>query len=295
MVGSNLVKNLSNSNSVSEIIGSNRKDTNLFSLDETTKTIRDVNPDLIINAAAKVGGILANNTFRTEFILENLKININILEALINFPSTKLINLGSSCIYPLNSSIPTSEESLMGGKLEPTNSPYAMAKIAAIEMGNALKSQYGHKIINLMPTNLYGPNDNFDLNSSHVIPGLIVKFYDAIKNGSENIEIWGTGEPKREFLYVDDLSNAVDFLLEKDWEDDLLNIGSGEEISIKELSYLLKEITKFDGDIIFDTTKPDGNPRKLLDSGKINSLGWKSSTSLPSGLQKTFEWYENNY
>jgi len=176
LVGSNLVKNLSNSHSVSEIIGSNRKDTNLFSLDETTRTIKDVNPDLIVNAAARVGGILANNTFRTEFILENLKININILEALINFPETKLINLGSSCIYPLNASIPTSEESLMNGKLEPTNSPYAMAKIAAIEMGNALKSQYGHKIINLMPTNLYGPNDNFDLNSSHVIPGLIVKF-----------------------------------------------------------------------------------------------------------------------
>ena len=199
-MGSNLVKNLSNSNSVSEIIGSNRKDTNLFSLDETTKTIKDVNPDLIINAAAKVGGILANNTFRTEFILENLKININILEALINFPSIKLINLGSSCIYPLNASIPTAEESLMN-ELEPTNSPYAMAKIA-IEMGNALKSQYGHKIINLMPTNLYGPNDNFDLNSSHVIPGLVVKFYNAIKNGSENIEIWGTGEPKKFYMLM---------------------------------------------------------------------------------------------
>jgi GDP-L-fucose synthase len=295
LVGSNLVKNLSNSHFVSEIIGSNRKDTNLFSLDETLRTIKDVNPDLIVNAAAKVGGILANNTFRTEFILENLKININILEALINFPSTKLINLGSSCIYPLNAPIPTSEKSLMDGKLEPTNSPYSMAKIAAIEMGNALKSQYGHKIINLMPTNLYGPNDNFDLNSSHVIPGLIVKFHNAIKNGNENIEIWGTGKPKREFLYVDDLSSAVEFLLEKEWEDDLLNVGSGEEISIKELSYLLKEITMFDGDIIFDTTKPDGNPRKLLDSGKINSLGWKSSTSLSSGLQKTFEWYKNNY
>tara|TARA_B100001996_G_C18633219_1_gene582606 strand:+ start:454 stop:1107 length:654 start_codon:yes stop_codon:yes gene_type:complete len=216
------------------------------------------------------------------------------LESIIEYPSIKLINLGSSCIYPLNASIPTKEESFMNGKLEPTNSPYAMAKIAAIEMGNALGTQYGHKIINLMPTNLYGPNDNFDLKNSHVIPGLIMKFHSAVENKKEVIDIWGTGEPKREFLYVDDLSSAIEFLLDKEWEYELLNVGSGDEISIKELAYLIKEITGFEGEVNFDKSKPDGNPRKLLDSNKINSLGWKSATSLDSGLKMTYDWYKNN-
>ncbi len=216
------------------------------------------------------------------------------MESIIEYPSIKLINLGSSCIYPLNASIPTKEESFMNGKLEPTNSPYAMAKIAAIEMGNALGTQYGHKIINLMPTNLYGPNDNFDLKNSHVIPGLIMKFHSAVENKKEVIDIWGTGEPKREFLYVDDLSSAIEFLLDKEWEYELLNVGSGDEISIKELAYLIKEITGFEGEVNFDKSKPDGNPRKLLDSNKINSLGWKSATSLDSGLKMTYDWYKNN-
>ena len=272
-MGSNLVKILSQSKIVSEVVPSSRKDTDLFSLDQTSQTINEVKPDLIINAAAKVGGILANNTYRTEFILDNLKININILESLIKLPKIKLINLGSSCIYPLNASIPTSEESLMSGQLEPTNSPYSMAKIASIEMGNALKNQYGHEIINLMPTNLYGPYDNFDSNSSHVIPGLIMKFHNALMNKKESVEIWGTGTPKREFLYVDDLASAIEFLLDKDWKYELLNIGSGDEISIKDLAHLIKEVTEFKGEIIFDKSKPDGNPRKLLDSRKINNLG----------------------
>tara|TARA_B100000945_G_scaffold319009_1_gene325197 strand:- start:17741 stop:18496 length:756 start_codon:yes stop_codon:yes gene_type:complete len=249
---------------------------------------------LIINAAAKVGGILANNTYRTEFILDNLKININILESIIPYPEIKLINLGSSCIYPLSASIPTNEESLMNGKLEPTNSPYAMAKIASIEMGNALKIQHGHKIINLMPTNLYGPHDKFDLKNSHVIPGLIMKFHEALINKNKTIQIWGTGEPKREFLYVDDLAGAIEFLLDRDWEYELLNIGSGEEISIKDLAYLIKEITGFTGEVEFDTSKPDGNPRKLLSSEKINSLGWKSQISLGTGIKLTYDWYKEN-
>jgi GDP-L-fucose synthase len=285
---------LSKSNFVSKVISSTRKDTNLFSLTETSKKIEHEKPDIIINAAAKVGGIMANNTFRTEFILENLKINLNVLESIINYPNIKLINLGSSCIYPLDASNPIVEESFMSGKLEPTNSPYAMAKLTAIEMGNALKIQHGHKIINLMPTNLYGPNDNFDLNNSHVIPGLISRFYNAVSTKSSEISIWGTGAPLREFLYVEDFANAIEFLLEKEWEHELLNIGSGEEVSIKQLAYLLKEISGFKGDIIFDPSKPDGNPKKLLNLDKINSLGWKSSTPLEVGLKKTYQWYLDN-
>mgnify|MGYP001261725545 CR=1 FL=1 len=276
------------------MIPSSKDDTDLFDLNQTRETILETSPDLIINAAAKVGGILANNTYRAEFILDNLKININILEAIIDNPQIKLINLGSSCIYPLNASIPTKEESFMTGKLEPTNSPYAMAKIASIEMGNALKMQYGHKIINLMPTNLYGPNDKFDLNNSHVIPGLIRKFHEAKINNSNTIQIWGTGKPKREFLHVEDLASAIEFLLNKEWSFELLNIGSGEEISIEDLSILIKKITNFNGEIEFDVSKPDGNPRKLLDSEKINSLGWNSKISLEEGIESTYGWYINN-
>ncbi len=276
------------------MIPSSKDDTDLFDLNQTRETILETSPDLIINAAAKVGGILANNTYRAEFILDNLKININILEAIIDNPQIKLINLGSSCIYPLNASIPTKEESFMTGKLEPTNSPYAMAKIASIEMGNALKMQYGHKIINLMPTNLYGPNDKFDLNNSHVIPGLIRKFHEAKINNSNTIQIWGTGKPKREFLHVEDLASAIEFLLNKEWSFELLNIGSGEEISIEDLSILIKKITNFNGEIEFDVSKPDGNPRKLLDSEKINSLGWNSKISLEEGIESTYSWYINN-
>lgn len=285
---------LSNSKLVSEVIESSRNDTNLFSFEETFNKIKSTKPDLIINAAAKVGGILANNTFRTEFILENLKININVLESIIKFPEIKLINLGSSCIYPLDAINPIAEESFMSGKLEPTNSPYAMAKLTAIEMGNALKIQYGHKIINLMPTNLYGPNDNFDLNNSHVIPGLISKFYNAVSNNQPEIHIWGTGTPLREFLYVEDFASAIEFLLDKEWKYDLLNVGSGEEVTIKNLAYLIKDISGFEGDIIFDPSKPDGNPKKLLDLNKMNSLGWKSSTPLNEGLSQTYNWYLNN-
>ncbi len=276
------------------MIPSSKDDTDLFDLNQTRETILETSPDLIINAAAKVGGILANNTYRAEFILDNLKININILEAIIDNPQIKLINLGSSCIYPLNASIPTKEESFMTGKLEPTNSPYAMAKIASIEMGNALKMQYGHKIINLMPTNLYGPNDKFDLNNSHVIPGLIRKFHEAKINNSNTIQIWGTGKPKREFLHVEDLASAIEFLLNREWSFELLNIGSGEEISIEDLSILIKKITNFNGEIEFDVSKPDGNPRKLLDSEKINSLGWNSKISLEEGIESTYSWYINN-
>ena len=263
-------------------------------LKKQKKTIEEFSPDIIINAAAKVGGIVANNTLRTEFILENLKINVNIFEACVDKPEINIINLGSSCIYPLNASNPIKESSFMEGKLEETNSPYAMAKLAAIEIGRSLNMQFGHNVINLMPTNLYGPNDNFDGTSSHVIPGLIRRMDDA-KNKNESIfKVWGDGSPLREFLYVDDLASAIKFVIENDISHDLINVGFGEEISIKDLAYKIKNVVGFKGNIDFDTTKPNGNPRKLLDTSIIKSYGWKPKFNLDEGLKVSYKWYKNN-
>ncbi len=267
----------------------------MFSFESTKKLLEDEKPDVLINAAARVGGIYANNTKRTEFLLENLKINLNILEASINIENIKIINLGSSCIYPLNAEDPITEDAYMTGILEPTNSPYAMAKLTAIELGKSLKSQYDKNVINLMPTNLYGPNDNFSELDSHVIPGLISRMYKSKIENNESFQIWGTGNPLREFLYVDDLSSAIDFIISNEVNNELLNVGSGEEISIKDLSEKIKKIIDFKGELVFDNSKPDGNPRKLLDSNLINSLGWKSSTNLDEGLELTYKWFVENF
>ena len=293
-MGSSLSKHLGNNDNL-EVIKSSREDTNLFDYKSTKKLISESSPDIIVNAAAKVGGIYANNTKRTEFLLENLKININILESCIDQPSIKIINLGSSCIYPLHAKNPINEDEYMNGALEPTNSPYAMAKLTSIELGRSLKIQYGHKIVNLMPTNLYGPNDNFSKENSHVIPGLISRMHDAKINNEEVFKIWGTGKPLREFLFVNDLSDAINFIITNDIENDLINIGSGEEISINDLATKISKTLNFSGELIFDDSKPDGNPRKLLDSTLINSLGWKSRTSLDEGLNQTYEWFINNF
>jgi GDP-L-fucose synthase len=293
LVGSSLVRVLSESN-LYEIFKANRSSANLFNLNETKELIENFKPNVVINAAAKVGGIVANNTNRTEFILENLKININVLESLIPFPNIKLINLGSSCIYPLGTEIPIVEEKLMTGKLEPTNSPYAMAKLTSIEMGNALKVQYGHKIINLMPTNLYGPNDSFSEVNSHVIPGLIYRMNASKINTEEKFKVWGTGNPLREFLYVDDLADAINFIIQNNIEEEILNVGSGEEVSIGNLVKKVKEIINYEGELYFDSSIPDGNPRKLLDSSKINSLGWQSKIGLDDGLVNTYDWFKKN-
>ena len=282
------------SNIITEVVESTREDTDLFSLEETKRTIKNTSPDLIINAAAKVGGILANNTFRTEFIIENLKINLNILESCLEYNDVKIVNLGSSCIYPLNAKNPISEDSFMTGELEPTNSPYAMAKLTAIEIGRSMNVQYDHKILNLMPTNLYGPNDNFSENESHVIPGLIHKMHLAKINNDPVFKIWGTGKPLREFLYVDDLASAIEFLILNQVDIDLLNIGSGKEVTILELANLIKKVVDYKGSIEFDLEKPDGNPRKLLDSSKINDLGWSADTDLLEGLKNTYSWYIKN-
>ena len=294
MVGSSVVRRLSKSKSNFNIISSNRDDADLFSYEETRNIILKSSPDVIINAAAKVGGIHANNTKRTEFILENLKINMNILEACIDLNEIKIINLGSSCIYPLNSKNPINEEDFMEGKLEPTNSPYAVAKIAAIEIGKSLNEQYGHTVVNLMPTNLYGPNDNFSREDSHVIPGLIRRMSDAKKESKKEFNIWGSGKPLREFLYVDDLAESIEFVIESNVESGLYNIGSGEEITIFDLAKKIQSLLEYKGNLSFDSSKPDGNPRKLLDSKKINDLGWNSKTTLDKGLEKTIEWFIKN-
>ena len=293
MVGSSLVKILGNEK-LFQIYPSSRKDTDLFSLDETIKKIDSEKPDIIINAAAMVGGIYANNTKRVDFIINNLKINMNILEASISFPETKIINLGSSCIYPLNAENPIEESSIMTGKLEPTNSPYAMAKLSAIEIGDAIFQEYGHSITNLMPTNLYGPHDHFSENDSHVIPGMIHKMHIAKKENKESFNIWGSGKPLREFLYVDDLSLAIKKIIEERPENPLINIGSGEEITISKLAYMIKEVIGYQGELKFDKSMPDGNPRKLLNSEIIKNLGWSPKHKLKEGLNLTYEWYLDN-
>ena len=294
LVGSSLGRKLKTSNKVSKLVLSTRKDTDLFNFESTKKKIINENPDVIIIAAAKVGGIHANNTNRFEFLTENLKINLNVLESSTYIKNVKIINLGSSCIYPLNAENPINEGALLSGKLEPTNSPYAMAKLTAIELGDALTKQYGYEVLNLMPTNLYGPNDNFDELSSHVIPGLIARMHNAKLNKEDSFSIWGSGTPKREFLYVDDLSDCIEFLMDKNLKENLLNVGSGHEVTILELANLIKDTIGFEGEITFDSTKPDGNPRKLLDSTLINNLGWNAKTNLKEGLALTYDYYVKN-
>ena len=293
MVGSSVSRILKKNNSIN-LFESTRNDTNLFSLDETKKLFSDFEPNIVINAAAKVGGILANNLRRTEFILNNLKININIIESISEYPETKLINLGSSCIYPLGAKMPIKESTLMTGKLEPTNSPYAMAKLAAIEMGDAISKQYGHKVLDLMPTNLYGPNDNFSEDESHVIPGLISRMHRAKIEKKDKFEVWGTGMPLREFLFIDDLAGAIEFVILNDIDPGLYNIGSSQEVTIKSLVESIKDVVKFPGEIVFDEAKPDGNPRKLLDSSKFTNFGWKPSIDLSGGLKITYDWFLKN-
>jgi GDP-L-fucose synthase len=293
LVGSACKRIFSKDKSYTTIV-STRSDTNLFNIDETKKTIEKIKPDVIINAAAKVGGIVANNSLRSEFILENLKININIFESCINFPEIMIINLGSSCIYPLNAPNPIKESSFMEGKLEKTNSPYAMAKLTAIEIGRSLNIQFGHNVKNLMPTNLYGPFDNFSENESHVIPGLITRMKKAKDSNQSIFKVWGDGSPKREFLYVDDLASAIKFVIENNISQDLINVGSGIEISIKELAYEIRDLIKFKGKIEFDKNMPNGNPRKLLDNSLLKNYGWFPEVQLKAGLQKTYDWFLNS-
>lgn len=251
-------------------------------------------PDYIFLAAAKVGGIHANSTYPADFIRDNLLVQSNVIDAAYRYNTKKLLFLGSSCIYPKFAPQPMKEEYLLTGELEPTNEWYAIAKIAGIKMCQAYRKQYGFNAISLMPTNLYGPGDNFDLENSHVLPALIRKFHEAKVNKKSEVVVWGTGTPKREFLYVDDLAEAALFLMKNYNEGEIINVGAGEDISIKELAELVREVTDFKGDIVFDTSKPDGMPLKLLDSSKINSIGWTPKMSLRDGIRSTYEWFKES-
>ena len=252
-------------------------------------------PEYVILAAARVGGIQANNTYRAEFIYDNLMIEANIIHSAYLNQVEKLLFLGSSCIYPKMCPQPMREEYLLTGFLEPTNEPYAIAKIAGIKLCENYCRQYGVNFISAMPTNLYGINDNFDLANSHVLPALLRKFHEAKINNVSEVEVWGTGSALREFLYVDDLANACVFLLENYQGLDFVNVGTGEEVSIKELALIIKAVVGYEGELKFDTSKPDGTPRKLQDTSKLTSLGWQAQTSLKEGLEATYQWFQENY
>ncbi len=299
MVGSAIMKNL-NSRGYGNIVITPSKDYDLTNQRVVNDFFSSERPDYVIIAAAKVGGIIANNTFRADFIYQNMMIQNNIINASHQNDVSKLLFLGSSCIYPRDCKQPIKEEYLLTGELEKTNEPYAIAKISGIKMCESYYRQHNRNFISVMPTNLYGPKDNFDLESSHVIPALIRKFDIAKKNKQPSVEIWGTGTPKREFLFVDDLADACIFLFENLDAKNLysskisqINVGCGEDLSIKELSFIIKNVVGYSGDVTFDTTKPDGTPRKLLDVSRLNGLGWKSKVALNEGLKTTYDWYLN--
>lgn len=252
-------------------------------------------PEYVFLAAAKVGGILANSKYPGQFIYDNIMIESNVIHSSHLYGVKKLLFLGSSCIYPKFAPQPIKEEYLLSGELEPTNMPYAVAKIAGIQLCQAYNREYNTNFISVMPTNLYGPNDNFDLETSHVMPALIRKFHEAKVNKLSYVEVWGTGTPRREFLYIDDLADACIFLMDKYNQNEIINIGVGEDISIRELALLIKEIVEYKGDIIWNTSKPDGTPRKLLDISRLTSLGWKAKVSLREGILLTYNWFIKNY
>ncbi|MEL6400651.1 MAG: GDP-L-fucose synthase [Cyanobacteria bacterium J06626_4] len=251
-------------------------------------------PEYVFLAAAKVGGIQANNIYRGEFLYDNLMIESNIIHSAYRHQVQKLLFLGSSCIYPKLCAQPMREDYLLTGALEPTNEPYAIAKIAGLKLCENYCRQYGVNFISAMPTNLYGVNDNFDLNNSHVLPALMRKFHEAKVSQASTVTVWGTGEPLREFLYVDDLADALIYLMKTYNDVDFVNVGTGQEISIKELALTIQAVVGFEGELVFDTSKPNGTPRKLLDVARLNSLGWQAQTDLKTGIEKTYAWYLEN-
>lgn len=287
MVGSAIVRKLK-SEGFDNIITRSSKELDLRNQQAVSDFFTTEKPDYVFLAAAKVGGILANNIYRADFLFENLMIQNNVIHSAYTNEVKKLMFLGSSCIYPKLAPQPLREDYLLTGELEPTNEPYAIAKIAGIKLCDAYRAQYGCNYISVMPTNLYGPNDNYDLNNSHVLPALIRKVITAKNNGDKTVTIWGTGTPKREFLYVDDLADACFYLMETYDEAGLVNVGVGEDVSILELAQLVVKIVGFDGEIVTDTSKPDGTPRKLMDVTKLNTKGWKAKITLEEGITKVF-------
>ena len=272
-----------------------RQELDLLNQQAVTNFFKKEKSEYVFLAAAKVGGILANQTYPADFIYENLVIQANIIHNAYLNKVKKLLFLGSSCIYPKLTPQPIKEEYLLSAALEPSNKPYSVAKIAGIIACQSYNIQYGTNFISAMPTNLYGPNDNFDLETSHVLPALIRKFHEAKINNEKEIMVWGTGKPQREFMHVDDLAGACLFLMKNYNSSEIINIGTGEDLSIKELAEKIKEIVGYSGKIVWDKTKPDGTPRKLLDVGKIHKLGWNHKIELENGLKMTYEWYRKNY
>lgn len=291
MVGSAIVRKLKELG-YTKIITKSRKELDLTNQFQVNQFFHFERPDYVFLAAARVGGIKANNDFRADFIYENLMVQSNVIKASHDNKVNKLLFLGSSCIYPKLCSQPIKEEYLMTGSLEPSNDAYAVAKIAGIKMCQDFNKQYGDNFISVMPTNLYGPNDNYDLNNSHVLPAMIRKFHEAKIENKESVEIWGTGSPMREFLHVDDLADACIFLMNNYNLSEIVNVGTGKDITIKELANTIKEIVGFTGYIYFNTEMPDGTPRKLLDVSKIKEIGWSSKIELIEGISKTYKIYE---
>lgn len=288
MVGSAIVRNLIEAG-YQNILTKNRLDLDLLRQDSVENYLNYERPDYIFVAAARVGGIQANNLYRGEFLYENLTIQTNIIHAASKAGVRRLLFLGSSCIYPRNCPQPIQEDYLLTGELESTNEPYAIAKIAGIKLCEAYNAQYGTEYLSVMPTNLYGQNDNYDLNDSHVLPALIRKTHEAKLNGEKKIVVWGSGAPLREFLYVEDMASACRFLMERsDIKSGIFNVGVGRDITIKDLASLIMDVVGFKGEITFDSSKPDGTPRKLLDVSKLASLGWQARTSLREGIGKTY-------
>jgi len=290
MVGSAIVRKLEQLG-YTNIITMQRSKLNLLDQSEVDNFFRKIGPEYVFLAAAKVGGIKANRDMKADFIYENLMIQTNIIKSSYVYDVKKLIFLGSSCIYPKFCEQPIKEEYLMTGELESTNDAYAVAKIAGIKMCQSYNEQYGTNFISVMPTNLYGPNDNYDLNNSHVLPAMIRKFHEAKVEGKDSVEIWGTGTPKREFLYVDDLADACVFLMNNYSGSEIVNIGTGQDVTIAELAVGISKVVGYEGGIHFNTNMPDGTPRKLLDVSKLEEIGWKYSTSLKEGIEKTYKDY----
>lgn len=293
MVGSAIWRNLT-SKGFHNLVGLNSKELNLCNQQAVEYFFDDIRPEIVIDAAARVGGILANNNFPYQFLMENLLIQNNLIDASHRFGVKKFVFLGSSCIYPKLAPQPLKEEYLLTSELEPTNEWYAIAKITGVKACEAIQKQFGKNFISLMPTNLYGSNDNFDLNSSHVLPAMIRKFHEAKTNNNTPVILWGTGTPMREFLHVDDMADAVVFALENSLTENLYNIGTGIDITIKELAQLIQKTVGHTGEIKWDNSKPDGTPRKLMDVSKMSNAGWNAKINLEEGIKNTYKWYLNN-
>lgn len=292
LVGSALLRKFSGING-SRVVTRRRDQLDLTNGAAVKEFFEEVRPDIVFLAAARVGGIRSNAEFPADFIRENLLIQTHVIDSAYRFGCKKLIFLGSSCIYPRLAKQPIHESELLAGPLEPTNQAYALAKIAGIEMCRSYRSQFGFDAVAVMPTNLYGPNDNFDPDSAHVIPALMKRLADAAKCGAEQATVWGSGEPRREFLYVDDLADALIFIARQYSGVDLLNIGVGSDVSIAELARTIAGVVGFSGELVFDRTHPDGTPRKLLDCSRLNSMGWHPTVTLREGLRRTWAWYQS--